>query len=587
MRQTAAAALALCVCLVSAGHLAADDGGKAFPALKVEGGFENAQTHATGVQNPTGAEPTVIIGGTVKRLEHQAVATRHPHKYYHYHLRLTQTAGRTVRFRYGPLAGSDPHVSCLKTPVVYYEADPARRRYELVRDVGAEVVFLGERDADRAKNEYWGSVVTFRHRFRKETAYLCQSFPLTNDDVARLAGEAKRHGHATAVELGRSKYDKIPLVQIVVTDPAVPDARKKGVWLHAGEDPWEFPGMIACAGAARWAMSDDPLAAEFRRKFVLYCLPICHPDCVRRGWTNYSLDEGYTNFINFGWSYDRTDVPEHDLMVARVSALKEAGRPIDYGESMHSSISWGSFIRFQYRDEAESKRFVTEFFSAKYVPWNAWHTYRNPEKNRERFTDITENKGLVARMRGPYPTVQYHVSHTEAVLFPIKELPGFPVPPFPAWGRKAWTEEDSLNMRGQMIPHRVEDIEAWGVYRLLALMEYHGTAVDPAHLRPQLMCGLVDRYAGKPGQARTFAVLYRDMKSRPPKRVTLHLADGSQHEMQRDCGTSPLHAIRFKAAVPIEPGKDYDFHFTATNGATKVRYPRTGSFLGPYASDSL
>jgi hypothetical protein len=551
-----------------------------YPALRVEGGFENAQVHATRVEDAAAEVPTVTIGGELRKLERQAIPTRHQHKYHHYHLRLLNTAGRAVRFRYGPFPGTDPHVTCLKTPVVYY--DPAERRYETVHDVRAEKLFLGQRDEDRDKAHYWGIVLEFTHRFRKDTAYVAQSFPFTNLDLDSLAKRLRRRPHCTVAELGRSKYDDLPIYQIVVTDPDVPDAQKKGIWLHAGEDPWEFPGMIACAGAARWAAGDDPLARQFRSEFILSCIPIVHPDCVRRGQTNYTLDEEYTDFINFGASWHRQDVPEMAAVKAAVQQWAESGRELHYGESMHSSLSWGSFIRYQYGGEQESERFVTEFVAGKYVPWCQWHTYTSSERNRSRFAHLTERGGLVAFMKESHPGVRYHVSHVEQIVFPIGELPGFPQPPFPAWGKRDWSDEDTRNMRGQMVSHRLSDIEDWGAYRLLALMEYHGYKPEPAQLPPQLICGHVDAYASEDGATRTFSVIYRDVEGRAPQEVVLHLADGSRRVMERDVGNSALHGIRFRAGFTVRAGAPCDYHFVAGNGVTEVRYPREGSFLGPW-----
>jgi len=96
------------------------------------------------------------------------------------------------------------------------------------------------------------------------------------------------------------------------------------------------------------------------------------------------------------------------------------------------------------------------------------------------------------------------------------------------------------------------------------------------------MCGDVDACASREGDKRTFSVLYRDVQGRAPKSVKLVLGDGVEREMEKDCGTSPVHAIRFKATVPVEKGKGYDFHFTTTNGETAARYPASGDFLGPY-----
>jgi hypothetical protein len=113
-------------------------------------------------------------------------------------------------------------------------------------------------------------------------------------------------------------------------------------------------------------------------------------------------------------------------------------------------------------------------------------------------------------------------------------------------------------------------------------MELSGEKLDGELLRPQLLSGDVDGYASRAGDRRTFTVLYRDVLGRPPRSVNLVLADGSEREMERDCGTSPQAAIRFKLTLPVEKGRSWDFHFTATSGETATRYPPSGDFLGPY-----
>jgi hypothetical protein len=139
-------------------------------------------------------------------------------------------------------------------------------------------------------------------------------------------------------------------------------------------------------------------------------------------------------------------------------------------------------------------------------------------------------------------------------------------------------------MRAQMIPLQWNEIEDCGAYRLLAFMELCGEKLDPQAVRPQLLGGGVDTSAGQPGEQRIFTVLYRDVLGRAPQAVKLVLADGTAHEMTKDCGTSAVHAMRFKLSLPVEAGKSYEHHFTATNDETQVRYPRAGEFLGPYAA---
>ena len=548
-----------------------------YPALKVEGAFDNAQTHATSVENPTAEMPIVVMGGDRKEKENQAIALRHQHKYMTFHVKVSGIAGRAVRFRFGPFAAGGAQVQTLKTPVVYY--DIAHKDFEIVQDVRVERIFLGSREEDRAKADYWGDVLEFTHRFRQDAAYVALTFPLTTDDLAAFAKELSTRPGCTVASIGKSRLDALPIWQIVVTDPNVPDAGKKGVWLYAGEDPWEFPGNIACLGAARWAASEDPLASEFRKGFILSCVPIVHPDCVRRGQTNYALDNEYKDFLNFSRSWGRTDIPEMDAVRAAVRKWKEAGRPLDYSESMHSSLSWGCMIRQDYGDGNEGKRFVEAVIGKKFMPWFGYQTAG------KQYADLAEKTGFVAFLKTVYPGALGMISHTEQILLLGDKAPGFDLPPFPAWEKKTWTDEDSRNMRGRMIPMQWEDIEAWGAYRMLALMEFYGKKIDPARVPAQLICGLLDGYATKAGAKRTFSVVYRDVEGRAPKGVKLFLADGTEKEMTRSAGNSPLYAIRFEASIVVAKGRKYDFHFTADNGTAQVRYPRQGKFPGPYAAE--
>jgi hypothetical protein len=234
-------------------------------------------------------------------------------------------------------------------------------------------------------------------------------------------------------------------------------------------------------------------------------------------------------------------------------------------------------LRLDYGDGNLGKAAVEAI--GKLMPWYAYQTAGT------QYADIAEKTGFASFLRTLYPGAVAYASHTEQILLLSEKFPLFKLPPFPSWQKKDWTDEDSRNMRGQMIPLQWEDIEAFGAYRLLALMEFYGRKLDPARLPPQLICGLVDGYASKAGETRTFSVVYRDVKGRPAKSVKLILPGGAEKEMAPDGGDSPLWAIRFKAAVTVEKGKAYDYHFAADNGTTKVRYPRAGTFLGPYVME--
>ena len=525
----------------------------AYPELKIEGGFDNAQLHGLRVDEPKAAVPRVVIGGTLD-VEGMPEKARDGNRFIHWNFRLTGCKDRTVRF---DLYYAKAYLWPMKmlVPVVTY----ADGSVELVR--GVETRSFGP--AAGRNMEKVGA--TWSHRFRQEPATISFSMPFTNDDVARLVSSLKGNQAVVVRELGRTPVFQLPLYQIVVTDPSVPDKDKKGVWLHGGEDPWEFPGIAALAGFVQFVAGDDPLAVEFRKRFVLSAIPLVNPDAVHRGDTNFYLDAGGRDIINTSLSWKRTDIAAHELIKAALRKWKDDGRAVDLMATMHSSCFWSAVIRTNWAyDQTVAQRFIDQVYAKKYIPWAAGKGMAAP----------ADMSGMLGASLGAtlWPDrLLFFGLHLEQIVMPKRELLGM---------AKAAGPDD---LPKDYLRCQKEDLAAQGELFARAVAEFYGLTVPPEQVPPYLVAGDVDQYTGKAGELRTYSVLYRDLEGRKPKFVRL-IVGGKTVDMKCVAGQTPVKGYLYEAAIPLAAG-DNSYSFETSNGIQTVRYPRTGTLLGPYVAE--
>jgi hypothetical protein len=528
-----------------------------WPEIKVEGDFDNAQVTGVRVEGGATAEPRVILGGTTA-VEGLPEKPRDVNRLLHFHLRLTHCRGRTVRFEvYLNKAATGPlHTT---VPVVRY----ADGRIELARVT--EVKSYGPA-LDKAGQPIKGLervAYIFTHRFRDEPARVSYSMPLTNETLADLATELKGNRFVTINELGRTPLFDLPLRQFVVTDPTVPDKDKKGVWLYAGEDPWEMPGSYGCAGFLRFVAGDDPLAREFRRRFVVSVIPHVNPDALRRGDTNFYLDAAGVGLINTALSWKRTDIVVHERIKAALRTWKVDGRSLDFSATVHSSCFWTAVIRIDWAaDHALAQKFIDEVYAKKYVPWAAGRKMGTP-------ADMSGSLmgSLGAELYGD--RLVHYGLHLEQIIFPVSDLLGTPAP---------------KDLARDVLRCQQADLYTQGELLARAVAEFYGVKTDPKNVPPMLLCGDVSSYWGRPGETRTYTVLYRDTEGREPQYVRLNLG-GKPVEMKREAGRDAVKGLLYQVTASLAAGTN-DFFFETSNGAVALRYPPTGAFAGPYAVDA-
>jgi hypothetical protein len=190
---------------------------------------------------------------------------------------------------------------------------------------------------DDAKKE-----ATLHFRPQGDAFWIAHVPPYTPRRLRRLLSEVQRCPHAVIEVIGKTVRGRdLPLV--TVTNPDVPDAGKKLVWLVAREHAWEAGTSYVMEGALHYLTSDDRAARSLRDRVVFKLVPMVDPDGCAAGGVRFNAN-GYD--VNRHW--DEVDLrhraflertPEIWYVKKAILASADAGRPIDLLVNLHNTES--------------------------------------------------------------------------------------------------------------------------------------------------------------------------------------------------------------------------------------------------------
>jgi hypothetical protein len=178
--------------------------------------------------------------------------------------------------------------------------------------------------------------IRLRLRFRPERSpvWIAHTPPYTNRDLERLLASLRGHPHLRRDTLGKTVRGRdMPL--LTVTNPSVPEASKRVVWLMFRQHSWESGSSWAADGALRFLLSDDPTARRMREGVVWKIFPMADPDGVARGGVRFNA-HGYD--LNRNWdAVDPRRMPEITAQRRAVLDWVDGGRRIDLFLSLHNT----------------------------------------------------------------------------------------------------------------------------------------------------------------------------------------------------------------------------------------------------------
>ena len=181
---------------------------------------------------------------------------------------------------------------------------------------------------------------TLRFRPQGDTIWIAHVPPYTPHDLSRLLADLRERPAAIVETIGKTVQGRdIPMV--TVTNPDVPDAGKKTVWLQARQHAWEAGTSYVMEGALRFIASDDPAARALRDKVIFKFTPMVDLDGCANGQVR-SNTNGYD--VNQHWRQVDLRHPEFLRLMPEIWYTKKAilacaagGHGIDLLVNMHNT----------------------------------------------------------------------------------------------------------------------------------------------------------------------------------------------------------------------------------------------------------
>jgi murein tripeptide amidase MpaA len=129
----------------------------------------------------------------------------------------------------------------------------------------------------------------FQKTFTEDSVYVAYYTPYNYSFLQERLAEWKLNSFTKIDTLGIT--DKgLPIQQITITDPSVPNANKQRVWIHARTHPGETPSSWHFDGIVQKLLSNDDVISYYRQNVIFYLIPFTNPDGVYygRSRTNFS-----------------------------------------------------------------------------------------------------------------------------------------------------------------------------------------------------------------------------------------------------------------------------------------------------------
>ena len=162
----------------------------------------------------------------------------------------------------------------------------------------------------------------YEQRIDAPSALFAWGPPFTVADAATLCDRiVAEHSFARPFDLGRSREGRT-VRGVVVREGELPDAERAGIWIQARQHAWESGGSWVGRGFIDWLTSDDPRAADLRRRAEVVFIPVMDVDSVATG------DGGkgrHPQDHNRDWTA-QPHYPEVSAAQRKIAELDAAGR---------------------------------------------------------------------------------------------------------------------------------------------------------------------------------------------------------------------------------------------------------------------
>lgn len=202
---------------------------------------------------------------------------------------------------------------------------------------------------------------TIRYTPETDVLWIAHQPPYTVADLEALLADVARSAHARVEVIGKTVGGR-DMPMVTVTDFATADDAKVCVWLQARQHAWEAGTSYVMEGALRFITSDDPAAAELRKRIVFRFTPMVDLDGCATGKVRFNAN-GYD--VNRNWlAVDLRDpemlrrMPEIWYTKKAITAAHAAGPKIALLVNLHNTEK-GEYLQTSATDDTAFGRFAT------------------------------------------------------------------------------------------------------------------------------------------------------------------------------------------------------------------------------------
>ena len=158
--------------------------------------------------------------------------------------------------------------------------------------------------------------------------------PYTNQQLAVLLDPFRGSSYLEERSVGLTVEGRgIPL--LTITDPKIPEVKKKVIWLMFRQHAWEAGSSWAGDGAIRFLLSQDERAQRIRGQVIYKIFPLADPDGVAHGGVRFN-DYGYD--LNRNWDTpDPQKMPEIWSQRKAILDWVDSGHRLDLFLSLHNT----------------------------------------------------------------------------------------------------------------------------------------------------------------------------------------------------------------------------------------------------------
>jgi len=158
-------------------------------------------------------------------------------------------------------------------------------------------------DWDNEKKE-----ATLRFRPEQKAIWIAHVPPYVPSRLRRLLAEGDRCPHAVVEVIGKTVQQR-DLHLVTVTNPGLPDNKKKTIWLIARQHAWESGTSDVLEGALRYVISEEAAAGALRDRVVFKFIPMMAPDGCANGWPRFNA-----NGFDLNRHWDEVDLRRKEML---------------------------------------------------------------------------------------------------------------------------------------------------------------------------------------------------------------------------------------------------------------------------------